>query len=940
MSEPELLSSGSLSSVSNDPLADSLPPIMPEHELLLNYPLAESPPPIMSEHELLLNDPLAESPPSISPLQSTGYMTILVRNVNNVNNAIGVLETTQDPINNEEKTEALKYIENLINGLWIAEGIKQELIKAVANVLNNLRALKKGDEETLKALQTAKEELNKTLKDIRKKIVNENANSVYKQLIDNISDAELNREKQNEITKKAKKSGNKKEHEKEVKKLKEAREEIEKARGILNEYKNYAKDITQIIRKGFRREHIQLPENEQLHIGRKHIEKPKRRLIDELCKKGKCGWDKRKTLDDLSRDELMLIIRWIKQAINELKETDFGHWRDLRRIYNRIKKTAPKNNKHKWTKETYKHIVNRLLNYDAIQDLDKNRFTIDSFVAYFNTQPNTEVYNKIYSRCYVYRIISIENNLTNRTTNIKEKSIDDKYTGRPGDAPVLFLTDIIRNYPDIASYIHKDLRDNNIFAKLKNETPKFRLGVYNDKAPGKERWIEETSVVETREFDIKITIQRIKRGKKEKDNELVLKANKNRCLFEYRLKGEITEEYTPPQHDEEGNELPNYRARVNYKTLKTTSLGPKHRQICKYNDIEQTPCVPLRRRERFMSDSMKKWLKHTGEKFLPIKFARRQKGVLPKKGKKEIIKTKLQKLIEEFDNGKLVKNIPPDADYYINPSIWPTMNVDSLREQVNLLVARLARRMFEEEKEKNEMRKLLMDPGTEIELDETIFRQAKAIELQNRINKKYPEDGTQEEIKETLIKQLLYLIKQIPKIIPGWDLWKLEKEAAKLMKLPGIKLQEKKIQKELEVFKVGSNILGSKKNSESLTGTSKKDNSKGKEELHEYPENNTPRPVPQKLERVVPIEQPEQPKKRKQSKSDYLSSQRRRSARLASLKNKKSSSSLVPVKKHKQSKSKQRKSVDSSQPRRRSERLAKQSNKKGGRLRKSNKRVM
>ena len=830
-------------------------------------------------------------------------------------NAFAILENTQDPINNVEKTEALKYIEDLISGLHIDERIKNELKTKVEEVLNKLRALKLNKNKTLinktlDALKTAKTELTTALKKMRKNLLNVDENSAYKQLIDDISAAEQKLDEQKQATKKAKREGKNAKHKKEKEKLKEARDKLEEAKQMVNAYKNYAKTITQLIRKGFRQEQPQIQESEQLDIGRKVIEKPKRRLIDELCgkgkRKGKCGWDKRKTLDDLSRDELMLIIRWIKQAINALKDNDFDHWRDLRRVYNNIRKNAPKNDDDKWYKKTYTYIVNGLLDNEEIQNLDNQTFTINGFINYFNTQPNTEVYNKIYSRCYVYRLISVKNNKTNKTKTIDEKTIDDKYTGRPGDAPVLFLTDIIRNHPEIATpYIHKDLRDVNIFAELEEVD-------FDDTTN------QPKHKVETRQFDINITIQRIKRGKKEEDNEPVLKKNKNPCFFTYQLEGEINEEYTN-QMDKDGDKLPNYSARVNYEKLKTTAKGSRKRQICKYNDKEQTPCVPLRRRKYFMNTSMKKWLKREGA-VSPVKIARRQKGVTKTE------KNKYEKLIEELINEKIIKD---DINKYYNIHLvtkWLPQSLNNLQNQITVLIQRIAKLMLEKEKEKN----------PETELDVLDIRP----KLRDKVEKKHPEKTTGPELerKQSLIKQLLYLIELIPKIRPGWDLLKLEKENEKLLKGrkkktqqqmladEGIKLGFENIMGELKPAQSDSAILralgiedepesSGQKQSGIIANSSLSSDSKGKGELYKTPpieENKPPSTRPNSLSTPVP---------QKLERTDL----------------KKAEDSPVPRRKL----SRPKRPIDLSRPRRRSARLAeKQSIKKGGRLRKSNKRVM
>ena len=344
------------------------------------------------------------------------------------------------------------------------------------------------------------------------------------------------------------------------KNLKEASDahKWKEAEKLKDELKKKQKRIRRIATDILRPEKIeQMYYKGDLREGRLSGEKPHmRRRMSSPCvngirkgqNKGLCGWTDRDVFSDLSRDELMLILREIKADIKKYDKR-FGLTKKNRVAYalRRIQKGAPKNNGTEWTKETYENVVVRCLNSDIIRTAIGYNKNARYFINKYHTDQNKEVYNKIYSKCFIYKLTKIGK------YKIKDSDkIERKYTGRPGDAPLLFLTELLIN--------HRNIFDNNV-----HNTNNIQIG-------------------ETQRFaNIKIQFVRELKGHN-KPTEADMQ-----CVFKYTLGGKI-------------KRFENGVVKLLYPSITVKSPvenGVTKRQACGYKLPDLAQCVPNARRMDF-----------------------------------------------------------------------------------------------------------------------------------------------------------------------------------------------------------------------------------------------------------------------------------------------------------------------------------------------------
>ncbi|WP_395048161.1 hypothetical protein, partial [Flavobacterium sp.] len=580
--------------------------------------------------------------------------------------AINVIMDQNEAINANEQVAAKKYISDIIESFYIGQALKTKLNNALGDVIDALRAPNAAADEPPKftsggklitVLFKAKKKLADVRKQVRKDISSADTNSVLANLKKAASDAYEARRKA---------------------KTQQAKEQTQRTKEqtaeMLSVYNKYIADLKRYlgtyIRKELFPQQPKLSVEERVHIGRKSIEKPKRNLIDEPCVKGKCGWEKRTSLKDLSRDELMLILHEIKTDIRALRESDPDQWKEMRVLYKQIQ---PKTNK--WRYGTYLKVVTQLLTNPDIRILNP-KFTIPNVLKYYNEHPNTDVYNKIYSRCYVYSLITITN-VTTKTKRTLTNQVDKKYTGRPGDAPLLFLTELLVNHKNQLIELIPQISDNNI-----------KKIIDNDNKPPK--------------FNVNIEFVRVTRG----DPKLA-KIDKN-CTFKYNLQGEFKiKSNADGKHD----------VKIDYISVKTTAdktdkqrrKGKNPRQVCEYKDALETSCVPRHRRNDFLNQqTMKSYLKRPGA-VSPVKTGKRP-GSKPQKQPKKSDKLSqeqliIKSLIDKFDSDLLIK--PQTKGASVKPMKWLTFTIDELQEQESLLVNIIAKNLVSKDQVANKKVELI-----------------------------------------------------------------------------------------------------------------------------------------------------------------------------------------------------------------------------------------
>lgn len=268
--------------------------------------------------------------------------------------------------------------------------------------------------------------------------------------------------------------------------------------------------------------------------GRTHGEKPKKK------------WKQRLSFDDLSRDDLMLVYNTINRMFKVRRKLYYSDYRPIRKKITNRNRGSDGN--IKWTKNTYKAIINEVYKNSLLKaELEQNK---EQFLQQINETQNKNVYNEIYSSCFIYQLGSIRGG-PEGTKTFSSREIDNQYTGRPGDAPQLFLTDLFNKHPII-----------------------FNRYIYNTK---------KLSEGETGKFNV---VMRILRKFTGAVNPKRIKYKNNNCWFKYRLQGNII-------NDEKG-------IRIDHKTLKESGADPnKKRQSCPKYKTDRVSCVPESRRIAF-----------------------------------------------------------------------------------------------------------------------------------------------------------------------------------------------------------------------------------------------------------------------------------------------------------------------------------------------------
>jgi hypothetical protein len=272
-------------------------------------------------------------------------------------------------------------------------------------------------------------------------------------------------------------------------------------------------------------------------IGRQQGEKPKQK------------WKIRQSFDDLSRDDLLLINDFIQDKMKEHKGLK-GRFDPLYKRYRQMRKDA-RGGDQRWNKASYLRVVNAVLEDDELAA--KIGKTKEDFLDEINDElnRNADVYNKLYSGCFIYQLGSISGG-PGGTKTFASREVDNQYTGRPGDAPNLFLTDLLNKHKTIFN-----------------------------------RYIFNTNNVKNRgdrgNFNIVMRILRKYTGAKAPK---IAKFKNLNCWFRYRITGTIV-------HTKRG-------IHVEHKSLSVKNADRQRgRQACKTYKTNRTECVPHKRRVEF-----------------------------------------------------------------------------------------------------------------------------------------------------------------------------------------------------------------------------------------------------------------------------------------------------------------------------------------------------
>jgi hypothetical protein len=174
----------------------------------------------------------------------------------------------------------------------------------------------------------------------------------------------------------------------------------------------------------------------------------------------KAKWTQRAQFDGLSRDDLLMIHKQFKKVITDTNN------KSTIKAYNKIRRTVSDG---VWNKNTYETFLNLLLgqdNTDIPDDLQPKLASIRALIQKnkvqltneINANLNKDVYNEIYSKCFIYRLKKIESGGRSRDFGMNE--IDKVYTGRPGDAPIKFISILFNQ--------HRTIFKNTIMPSLDN----------------------------------------------------------------------------------------------------------------------------------------------------------------------------------------------------------------------------------------------------------------------------------------------------------------------------------------------------------------------------------------------------------------------------------------------------------------------------------------
>ena len=416
----------------------------------------------------------------------------------------------------------------------------------------------------------------------------------------------------------------------------------------------------------------------------------------------------REQFSDLSRDDFIMIHKKLKSIIRPNAE--------LYRAYRKIRRRVSEGT---WNISTYEKFINLLLgenNTNLPEDLTEKlkeireqiNQTKDELRNEIKNELNKNVYNELYSKCFIYRLTKISSP-SKGTKTFDSNDVDKVYTGRPGDAPLKFLTKLFyKHKPTFKTYIYNtdDLNKNN------------RSGNFT------------VTINILREYSGAVNPKKVKHKKGVR--------NLGTCSFSYTVKGKVKWNVV-----REEPEL-DYESLRGKGVVKKNSL--KGRQACpryKIGELGQ-PCVPniQRRRIAFQNQpNVKRIIKKNAEDNSPIKYRYRakmtnqQKRVARKRRQnvqKKINKTTQKRIkvgrqyryIEQYYNKLLKCNmwVYKNDALYIGKSTIPNTNIIGVFANKN--IKKDTRFMYEgeridlEEGDKRENQDyLMMEPNKQYYID-------------------------------------------------------------------------------------------------------------------------------------------------------------------------------------------------------------------------------
>lgn len=313
----------------------------------------------------------------------------------------------------------------------------------------------------------------------------------------------------------------------------------------------------------------------------------------DLPRRDQRGWRERGDIDNLKRDDVMLIHKDIKRIVKDHDD------KELYEAYKRLRTLVSdeyhiiKNNKRQWTPDTYKNFIKLILmgeddvqRVDVPEDLEQPLEEIRNLVgasiaeviSTIDDQKNRRIYNEIYSKCFIYQLKKIKSlNKDEKTFN--DRDIDNVYTGRPQDSPLKFISLLFYSHPRLFNTHILKLSD------LPRETDQQHV------------------------FEVKMTIDRKWSGANDPKLVKYIKQVPKTCTFVYNIKGRIVWD------------MKSKKFKINYKSLRergaVKNASGKGRQACqKYKIPEQLArsCVPRKNRKRFTNQTpVKAKIKRLGD---------------------------------------------------------------------------------------------------------------------------------------------------------------------------------------------------------------------------------------------------------------------------------------------------------------------------------------
>jgi hypothetical protein len=241
-----------------------------------------------------------------------------------------------------------------------------------------------------------------------------------------------------------------------------------------------------------------------------------------------------------SRDDVLIVMRAIKRQIRG----DVTAKKALQRVI------RSSHTPGEWKISDYRKVLKRVVSDNSdFADFRPDGFrSEDDVVRYINDDSNKNVYNAAYSKCYIYKLLDVNGHKIDR--------IKKQYTGRPGDAPKLFLTDLLKNHTQI-----------------------FYNHVVN---------INQIPLNNVKTIKLKMSVMR----------EYVGKANPHQsdnCKFKYDITVKVTRETTGETQNDEDK----LRILWSSLTIKTSNARRTKCPTHRYKMQNQAECVPRERRKDF-----------------------------------------------------------------------------------------------------------------------------------------------------------------------------------------------------------------------------------------------------------------------------------------------------------------------------------------------------